>query len=343
MTLPMRFFPPSSILRNNPLLYAIPLPAAFYFASMSTSTHANDSPSNPSNTSTTSKSYPSSRPYTSRFKTFPYKPDDFRRADESEDEDFYSSPRFVTHIDDHAIGVLKKYYSAELPRKGRILDLCSSWISHFPLEIEERARESITTKNAVIAGVEREADDAEAQKLTVIGLGMNQKELDANPILRQRVLRNLNITPRIPDQLAPLDATVCVVSIDYLTSPLEVLTSIYKATRSGGAIHLVISNRCFPTKAVGRWLRVGEQERLNMVGEYLWWSGWRRLEIVELCDGSVEEGEGAGETGGLKGGLSELMRSIGMEGGRVDPLWVVRGLKIEGEGHGGQEIKKSEL
>lgn len=36
----------------------------------------------------------------------PYKPDDFQRFDESSDAAFYASPRFVTHIDDAAIGAL---------------------------------------------------------------------------------------------------------------------------------------------------------------------------------------------------------------------------------------------
>ena len=354
----MRFTPPSNFLRrNNPLLYTLPLPAtaaaaaaaaaaAYCFATMSTSS---PTPPNPSTGSTTPP-FPT-RPYTSPHQTFPYQPSDFTRADESSDEDFYSAPRFVTHIDDHAIGVLKRYYAGELPSRGggRILDLCSSWISHFPRELEERVAAAAAAA-AAAGGGGGEATNAEGGdeegRLEVIGLGMNKAELDANALLGERVLQNLNVKPGIPEgRLAPLDATVCVVSVDYLTSPVEVLASVYRATRVGGRVHLVISNRCFPTKAVGRWLRVGEQERLNMVGEYLWWSGWRGVEIVELCDGSVEE-EGKGEDGdgggGLKGGMAELMRSMGMGGGRVDPLWVVRGTKMEERRKGG-EVEKSEL
>lgn len=36
----------------------------------------------------------------------PFGPDDFQRYDESTDDIFYSQPRFVTHIDDGAIGAL---------------------------------------------------------------------------------------------------------------------------------------------------------------------------------------------------------------------------------------------
>lgn len=186
-----------------------------------------------------------------------------------------------------------------LPRKGRILDLCSSWISHFPKELEELA----------IAGKE-----GQETGLEVIGLGMNKKELAANPILKISILQNLNVDPTIPASLLPLDVTACVVSIDYLTKPLDVLSSLLQHTRTGGSVHLIISNRCFPTKAVGRWLRVSEEERLRMVGDYLWFSGWRNIEVVEICDG---RGQGPG--------------LMGMFGGGVDPLWVVRGVKVVGK------------
>ena len=50
---------------------------------------------------------------------------------------------------------------------------------------------------------------------------------------------------------------------------------------------------------VGRWLRINEEERLNMVGDYLHWAGWKDIEIVSVVQASW-----------LK-----------------DPLWVVRATK----------------
>ena len=49
--------------------------------------------------------------------TFPFRPDDFERYDERQDAEFYSAPRFVTHIDDPAITALTKH----LPFKKRDL------------------------------------------------------------------------------------------------------------------------------------------------------------------------------------------------------------------------------
>lgn len=204
--------------------------------------------------------------------------------DAGNDATFYKPPRFVTHIDDNAIIQLRRYYDANLPRKGRILDFCSSWISHYPPEVEAAAASG---------------------DLEVLGMGMNQAELKNNPVLKAFSLQDLNDDPdvKLPNGVTgSLDASTCVVSIDYLTRPVDVLTSIRKLTNEGGKVHLAISNRCFPTKAVGRWLKISEQERLNMVGDYLWHAGWRDIEVITV----VEPGSWVN-----------------------DPLWVVRATKTE--------------
>lgn len=142
--------------------------------------------------------------------------------------------------------------------------------------------------------------------LTVVGVGMNERELARNPVLptpQSRVLQDLNVKPSLGENVVQgkqFDAVTCVVSIDYLTKPLEVLESARRATKQGGSCHLAISNRCFPTKAIGRWLRVSEEERLRMVGHYLYFSGWKDVEIVDIVE----------------------------KGGWGDPLWIVRGRNI---------------
>ncbi|TKA80961.1 hypothetical protein B0A55_02391 [Friedmanniomyces simplex] len=274
--------------------------------------------------STTAESWPVKQ-YHPRHTTWPYDPSDFSTQDPSSDSGFYSTPRLVTHIDDAAIATLREYYDTVLPRKGRILDFCSSWVSHYPPAVEEAAASG---------------------ELKVIGLGMNKAELDANKVLNTgRVLVDLNTNPDIAaalqeakliasstndndDESERLDASTNVVSTDYLTNPVPVLESLHTITKSGGTVHLTISNRCFPTKAINRWLRVSEEERLLMIGDYLHFAGWREIEIVELSNGKVEQagGEGGGEAAaGQGGGLQSLMGWMGM--GRRDPLWVVRATK----------------
>lgn len=38
----------------------------------------------------------------------------------------------VFHIDDFAVSALTEYYSKNLPSGADVLDICSSWVSHYP-------------------------------------------------------------------------------------------------------------------------------------------------------------------------------------------------------------------
>ena len=75
--------------------------------------------------------------------SWPYESKDFSRIDNSDDSEFYSEPRFVKHIDDRAIESLTAFYREEFHELSKanggrpldVLDLCSSWISHFPDDI----------------------------------------------------------------------------------------------------------------------------------------------------------------------------------------------------------------
>jgi hypothetical protein len=254
--------------------------------------------------------------YTPRHSTWPYNPSDFTRQDSSPDTSFYSSPRFVTHIDDAAIASLRNYYATVLPTKGRILDFCSSWISHYPPPIEQASQNG---------------------DLKITGMGMNKAELDANNLLTNgRLLNDLNANPDVATALREnkaigasepdlLDASTCVVSIDYLTNPVSVLRSVREATKQGGTVHLTISNRCFPTKAMSRWLRVDEEERLLMVGDFLHFAGWKKIEIVEVSDGKVEQQAQSGSAPTQTNSLQGLFGWMGMNS--RDPLWVVRAVR----------------
>ncbi|KAL8786018.1 MAG: hypothetical protein Q9213_002998, partial [Squamulea squamosa] len=263
------------------ILLSFSLPSLFATATMSTSPSSSSS-SSPSSSPPAYTITPIHLPSTSTFP--PQEP--LQRMDLTPDNIFYSQPRFVTHIDDAAIGRLREYYKWDLLRRragqdrtakegrARVLDLCASWVSHFPTELEEAATRTarrIQSSGAAGGGngdVEKilmeGSRDGEGRRedLEVVGLGMNKEELDANPVLSRRVVQDLNESPNLPSSVSSLDATTCVVSIDYLTRPVTVLRSILSATKAGGTIHLVVSNRCFPTKVAGEWLKVREEERL---------------------------------------------------------------------------------
>ncbi|KAH6625528.1 hypothetical protein C7974DRAFT_434587 [Boeremia exigua] len=250
-----------------------------------------------------------STPYKPRYDKWPYDACDFQRQDENDDGIFYRQPRLVTHIDDPALERLTAYYDTVLPSKGKILDVCTSWKSFFPT----------SAKSAVQRG------DVE-----VFGVGLNAEEMSLNGLFqgekRWRVI-DLNKQPHDPragwaGEKLKFDLVTCVVSIDYLNHPLEVCRNLLDATNEGGTIHLAISNRCFPNKVVRRWMMLNEQSRLEFVGDYLHFSGWDKVEIVDLC-ARTEEGVRITDDHGTPTSSSAATGHIG----HLDPLWVVRATK----------------
>ncbi len=189
-------------------------------------------------------------------------PGAFQKSDAGDDADFYAQPRFVTHIDDTAIAALTAFYRARLPAGGILLDLMSSWVSHLPPDVTYAE---------------------------VIGHGMNDEELAANPRLGRRFVLDLNRNPRIPLSDSSVDAAMICVSIQYLQQPLAVLRELARVLKPGQPVVLSFSNRCFPTKAVAIWQALDEVGHEQLVGLYLRRAGFADIETAILCDGRASD------------------------------------------------------
>jgi SAM-dependent methyltransferase len=179
----------------------------------------------------------------------------FERYDDTEDEWFYEPPRLVTHIDDAAISAVTALYRELFPAGGAILDLMSSWVSHLPDEVEYRR---------------------------VVGLGMNQVELDANPRLHERIVQNLNRDTRLPFGDAEFDGAAICVSVQYLTDPVAVFREVGRVLRPGAPLVVTFSNRCFPTKAVAIWQALDDHGHGRLVARYFEAAGnWTAITILD--------------------------------------------------------------
>ena len=176
---------------------------------------------------------------------WPFSPQDFQREDESNDDNFYSQPRLVTHIDDFAINALTKYYKKTITPNSNVLDICSSWISHYPTDIKYNK---------------------------VSGVGMNKFELSQNKQLTDYVVQDLNKNPMLPYPDNTYDFVTCVVSADYLNRPLEVFSEIRRVLKPGGKAIISQSNRCFPTKVINIWLQTNDLQHVYIIGAYFHYS-----------------------------------------------------------------------
>jgi SAM-dependent methyltransferase len=176
----------------------------------------------------------------------------FRRSDEAPDGQFYSWPRIVTHIDDQAIAAVGDLYR-ELSLDGRILDIMSSWVSHF----------------------------IDAPRELVV-LGMNAMELGVNDQARAAVVHDLNASGSLPFADDSFDGATCCVSVDYLTNPIAVFADLARVLKAGATFVCTFSNRCFPTKAIAGWLETTDEQHCAIVAEYFRLAGGFEEPVISL-------------------------------------------------------------
>jgi FKBP-type peptidyl-prolyl cis-trans isomerase 2 len=167
-----------------------------------------------------------------------FSPEALTCDDPAPDAHFYREPRFVQHIDNTAIEIVKGTYGRFLQDGMQVLDLMSSWQSHLP-------------------------DTLKLDRLT--GLGLNEKELKRNPRLSRVLVQDLNQSVILPFEGKTFDAVINTVSIEYLVDPLAVFAEVVRVLRSGGYFLVAFSNRWFEPKAVRVWKEIHEFERMGMV------------------------------------------------------------------------------
>ena len=138
----------------------------------------------------------------------------------------------------------------------------SSWVSHLPADVTYEE---------------------------VIGHGMNEEELEANPRLDRSFVQDLNEDPTLNLDDESLDAAMICVAIQYLQRPVEVLTEVARALKPGAPLVISFSNRCFPTKAVAIWRALDQESHVQLVNLYLRKAGFSAVEADLLMDGETSD------------------------------------------------------
>lgn len=176
-----------------------------------------------------------------------------RKWDSSDDALFYAEPRFVHHLDGAFRARLTQLYRERIPARAVVLDLMSSWVSHLPDDVAYAS---------------------------VIGHGLNERELAANPRLDRHWLQNLNREQRLPLESASVDATLIVAGWQYLQQPEAVAAELLRITRPGGQLIVAFSNRMFFTKAPQVWADGSDRDHLAYVAEVLIAQGWPKPTLI---------------------------------------------------------------
>ncbi len=171
-----------------------------------------------------------------------FSPEYFQREDEDDDRVFYLQPRKVVHIDDGAIAAIRGLFRELVPEDSTVLDLMSSWRSHWPQGHHKRR---------------------------MVGLGLNREEMEDNPDLDEAVVHNVNADPELPFDDESFDAVLITVSVQYLTQPVETFQQVNRILKPGGVFVVSFSNRMFHTKAVRVWRASSDRGRIDLVGGYM--------------------------------------------------------------------------
>lgn len=180
-------------------------------------------------------------------------PAERRKLDGDDDVLFYAEPRFVQHLDASFRARLTALYRERIPPCAVVLDLMSSWVSHLPEEVSYQE---------------------------VIGHGLNERELAANPRLDRHWLQNLNADQRLPLADASVDAVLMVAGWQYLQYPEAIAAELLRVVRPRGQVIVAFSNRMFVQKAPQVWTDGGDRDHLATVARVLMAQGWPRPELI---------------------------------------------------------------
>ena len=170
-----------------------------------------------------------------------------KKLDESNDEEFYSEPKFVYHLDANFRQYLSDVYNKEISDYSTVLDLMSSWDSYLPKEKKYKK---------------------------VIGHGLNKQELEKNKIFDSYWIQNFNLNQEIPLDGGSIDYCLMVAAWQYLQYPENLTKEIVRILSNQGKIMIAFSNRAFWHKAPNIWTTSTEEERIKYVRKVLITNGF---------------------------------------------------------------------
>ena len=177
-----------------------------------------------------------------------------KKLDESNDEEFYSDPKFVYHLDANFRNYLSSLYKNEINDYSTVLDLMSSWDSYLPKEKRYKK---------------------------VIGHGLNKEELERNKILNSFWVQNFNLNQKIPLESGNVDYCLMVAAWQYLQYPENITKEITRILSDKGKILVSFSNRAFWHKAPNIWTTSTEEERVKYVRKVLITNGFKEPKIIK--------------------------------------------------------------
>ncbi|GBR19251.1 class I SAM-dependent methyltransferase [Gluconobacter japonicus] len=179
----------------------------------------------------------------------------FTRVNNEPDTIFYAQRLPDSLMDMGARTAVTALYQTSLPVGGAVLDLMAGSLSHYP---------------------------EEAHFQDVIGLGASKAALDTNPVLKTRIVQDLNADPILPFEDDSLDVITLCDGIAYLTQPLTVLAEALRVLKEGAPLIVTFSDQFHQQKAVAMWQALEPEDRARLVSILLSRAGFAELDTGEV-------------------------------------------------------------
>ena len=176
-----------------------------------------------------------------------------QKPDNSNDCEFYATPKFVYHLDSNFRKNLSAVYKEEIKTNSSVLDLMSSWDSYLPKDIKYKK---------------------------VIGHGLNEEELSRNKAFDNYWIQNFNSNQKIPLENDTIDCCLMVAAWQYLQYPEKLTEEIVRILSKNGKFIIAFSNRAFWHKAPNIWTYSNENERITYVRNILVSNGFYEPRII---------------------------------------------------------------
>ena len=177
-----------------------------------------------------------------------------QKPDETNDSEFYSTPKFVYHLDSNFRKNLSELYEEEFENNCSVLDLMSSWDSYLPRNLKYKK---------------------------VIGHGLNKEELERNKALDDYWIQNFNINQKIPLENETIDYCLMVAAWQYLQYPEKITEEVARVLDQKGKFIIAFSNRAFWHKAPNIWTYSNETERIEYVRNILVANGFCEPRVIK--------------------------------------------------------------
>jgi len=106
----------------------------------------------------------------------------------------------------------------------------------------------------------------------------------ANPSKTEWKCQNLNKNALLPFGDNEFDVVTNSLSVDYLRSPLQIFSEMYRVLKPGGVAAMAFTNRCFPSKVVPIWTRpFSDANHVRIVAHYFRFSAdWNDISVVDV-------------------------------------------------------------